>query len=109
MPMNFIPQVPTADTVVPCNGLGMGFTLFRIEMLKDKRFEYGHWFKTKGGHPEWKWNENAEKPTVSPSILVPIEGQRCHSYIRNGFIDFLNDCDHELRGKSVALPDISTW
>ncbi len=69
----------------------------------------GHWFKTKGGHPEWKWNENAEKPTVSPSILVPIEGKRCHSYIRNGFIDFLNDCDHELRGKSVALPDISTW
>ena len=47
MPLNFIPQVPPPDTITPCNGLGMGFTLFRMEMLKDKRFEYGHWFKTK--------------------------------------------------------------
>ncbi|MEO5628099.1 MAG: hypothetical protein ABIQ89_04415 [Candidatus Saccharimonadales bacterium] len=47
MPLNFIPQVPQPDTITPCNGLGMGFTLFRMEMLKDKRFDYGNWFKTK--------------------------------------------------------------
>ncbi len=47
MPMNFVPQIPAPDTIVPCNGLGMGFTLFRMEMFKDKRFEYGNWFKTK--------------------------------------------------------------
>lgn len=47
MPISFVPQIPTPDTVTPCNGLGMGFTLFRIEMLKDKRFDYGEWFKTK--------------------------------------------------------------
>ncbi|HMI09725.1 MAG TPA: hypothetical protein VK497_05015 [Candidatus Saccharimonadales bacterium] len=47
MPLNFIPQIPQPDTVTPCNGLGMGFTLFRTEMLKDKRFDYGNWFKTK--------------------------------------------------------------
>ena len=47
MPMNFIPQIPTPNTIVSCNGLGMGFTLFRINMLKDARFEYGNWFKTK--------------------------------------------------------------
>jgi len=47
MPLNFIPQVPQPDTITPCNGLGMGFTLFRMEMFKDKRFEYGNWFKTK--------------------------------------------------------------
>ena len=47
MPLNFIPQVPIPDTITPCNGLGMGFTLFRMEMLKDSRFEYGNWFKTK--------------------------------------------------------------
>ncbi|MGB4759151.1 MAG: hypothetical protein WBP26_03770 [Candidatus Saccharimonadales bacterium] len=46
MPLNFIPQIPQADTVTPCNGLGMGFTLMRMEMLKDSRFEYGAWFKT---------------------------------------------------------------
>lgn len=47
MPRNFIPQVPQPDSITPCNGLGMGFTLFRIEMLKDKRFKVGEWFKTK--------------------------------------------------------------
>lgn len=47
MPISFIPQIPQPDTLTPCNGLGMGFTLFRIEMLKDKRFDYGNWFKTK--------------------------------------------------------------
>ena len=47
MPLNFIPQIPQPETVTPCNGLGMGFTLFRMEMLRDKRFDYGSWFKTK--------------------------------------------------------------
>jgi hypothetical protein len=47
MPLNFIPQIPAPDSVTPCNGLGMGFTLFRMEMFKDSRFEYGNWFKTK--------------------------------------------------------------
>lgn len=46
MPLNFIPQNPIPDTVNPCNGLGMGATLFRTEMFKDKRFEYGKWFET---------------------------------------------------------------
>lgn len=47
MPINFVPQIPQPGAITPCNGLGMGFTLFRVEMLKDKRFEYGNWFKTK--------------------------------------------------------------
>lgn len=47
IPLNFIPQIPQPETITPCNGLGMGFTLFRLEMLKDKRFDYGEWFKTK--------------------------------------------------------------
>lgn len=45
-PLNFIPQVPVPDTLTPCNGLGMGFNLWRIEMFKDKRFKYGKWFET---------------------------------------------------------------
>jgi len=47
MPLNFIPQIPTPGAVTPCNGLGMGFTLFRLNMFKDKRLTYGEWFKTK--------------------------------------------------------------
>lgn len=36
-PLNFIPQVPKSETIQPANGLGMGFNLFKIEMLKDER------------------------------------------------------------------------
>jgi hypothetical protein len=39
MPRNFIPQLPIPEAIVPCNGLGMGFTLFRTEMFKDERIK----------------------------------------------------------------------
>jgi len=45
-PLNFAPQIPTPGEITPCNGLGMGFNLWRIEMMRDKRFTYGEWFKT---------------------------------------------------------------
>lgn len=45
MPKNFIPFLPATDAVAQCNGLGMGFTLFRLDMFKDPKFE-GQWFKT---------------------------------------------------------------
>ncbi len=34
-PKNFIPQIPAPDTITECNGLGMGFTLFKLDMFKD--------------------------------------------------------------------------
>lgn len=37
-PVNFIPFQPTPNAVTRANGLGMGATLFRMEMFKDKRF-----------------------------------------------------------------------
>lgn len=46
-PGTFAPQAPKVDTVQPCNGLGMGFTLFRLDMFKDPGFEFGKWFVTK--------------------------------------------------------------
>jgi hypothetical protein len=39
MPRNFIPQKPIPNAVQPCQGLGMGFTLFRMEMFKDQRIK----------------------------------------------------------------------
>lgn len=36
-PVNFIPFMPAPDSVVRCNGLGMGFTLFKMDMFKDPR------------------------------------------------------------------------
>jgi len=43
MPRNYIPQVPRIDTLQECNGLGMGFNLWRIEMFKKVPKP---WFKT---------------------------------------------------------------
>jgi hypothetical protein len=45
MPRNFRPQVPIPEAVQPCNGLGMGFTLFRLSMFKDPRIARP-WFRT---------------------------------------------------------------
>ena len=62
-------------------------------------------------HPVWDFNGDVDKPTFSPSLLVRgshDEGGRfvCHSFIREGRIEFLGDCVHELAGKTVELPDL---
>jgi len=77
---------------------------------------------TKG---RWEFNGDIYRPTVSPSILVrgtepitdaqadailrgePFEPKQivCHSFIREGKIQFLSDCTHELAGQTVDLPD----
>ena len=36
-PMGFAPFMPEADIVTPCNGLGMGFTLFKMDIFKNKK------------------------------------------------------------------------
>lgn len=47
-PGTFVPQPPQAETLQECNGLGMGFTLFRMDIFRNPGFEYGQWFKTIG-------------------------------------------------------------
>ena len=56
----------------------------------------------------WEFNGDMESLTLSPSVLVKTGGKitQCHSFVKNGMIQFLNDCDHELAGKTVELPDI---
>lgn len=36
-PIGFVPFMPEPDTITRCNGLGMGFTLFKMEIFKNKR------------------------------------------------------------------------
>lgn len=43
MPKNFTPQIPKPDSVQECNGLGMGFNLFKLSMFKKMS---SPWFKT---------------------------------------------------------------
>lgn len=55
------------------------------------------------------WNVDLATNTISPSVRV--SGGRdgktlCHSFVRNGEIQFLDDSIHELRGKTIKLPDV---
>lgn len=67
MPKNFVPQVPRPDAVQQCNGLGMGFNLWKIESFKKKLKDLPRpWFKTvqeqgKGFTQDlWFFNESAK-------------------------------------------------
>jgi len=44
-PKNFIPQKPIPETVMECNGLGMGFNLFKLDIFKNPDLQKP-WFKT---------------------------------------------------------------
>ena len=61
------------------------------------------------GVPNWGYNGDEIEPSFTPSIRVQWGDengpQLCHSYVTNGWIQFLNDCTHELKGQHVKLPD----
>lgn len=68
-----------------------------------------------GVGPLWMWNQSPEKPTFEPSILVNAQGpyynigaHTCHSFIKDGQIQFLSDCTHLLSDQTVPLPDFPT-
>ncbi len=96
---------------------------------------YDHALNTdpSNGRPCWGFNGDLDRPTFSPSLLCrtghfvpgqpPAEqcniclecardGQPtvcsiCHSYIRDGMIEFLPDSTHALAGQTVPLPEIA--
>lgn len=55
----------------------------------------------------WTFNGDFEKPTLSPSYLAygSKTTPRCHCFVTNGQIRYLNDCTHELRGQTVEMVD----
>jgi hypothetical protein len=81
----------------------------------------------------WSLDGNMERPTFSPSMLVrgtmypsgsqwPNEDEHkrlmsgedmrsqmkpyvCHSFVRDGKIQYLNDCTHALKGQTIDLPE----
>jgi len=82
----------------------------------------------------WQFDGNLEAPTFSPSVLVtsghfvsshkpgdkcwctyaveypkrPVsfKCRRCHTFIRNGMVEFLSDCSHALAGQTLPVPDL---
>ena len=70
--------------------------------------------KPNGMGAQWTWNGSEELPTFSPSVLVrydkgvsdkPALDGVCHSFVKDGMIQFLGDCTHKLANKTVPLPD----
>jgi hypothetical protein len=60
----------------------------------------------------WTFNGDLENPTISPSLLVrwthgeAHEKRVCHSFIRDGKIEYLSDCTHEFAGQTLELEDV---
>jgi len=83
--------------------------------------------------PQWEWNGDVDRPTFDPSVMVRsghfVPGQEgkecwcsyeqrfgrklpegtgcsiCHSFVRDGRIEFLSDSTHALAGVTMDLPD----
>jgi hypothetical protein len=68
---------------------------------------YEHAFGLISEDGNHKFNGDLNNPTVSPSLVQGwVAGQRCHSYIKNGMIEYLSDCWHKLKGQTIELPEI---
>lgn len=65
------------------------------------------------GRGAWGWNGDLELPTFTPSVLVRYDvsppnerlSTRCHSFVTDGRIQFLDDSTHHLTGQTVDLPE----
>ncbi len=65
-----------------------------------------HIVRTSGPRPCWEYNGNVDFPTFSPSIFVgPGTKFQCHSFVKDGKIQFLGDCYHELKNQTVDIPE----
>lgn len=63
------------------------------------------------GNPCWSFNGDLNMPTFNPSLLVreymdDKVVRVCHSFIRNGQIQFLSDCTHALANLTVNLSEV---
>lgn len=69
--------------------------------------------------PRWEFNGDMQSPTITPSVLQKVgpygehwapekigKTDVCHAYVKNGSIEYLGDCTHELAGKTIPMVDI---
>jgi hypothetical protein len=70
-----------------------------------------HQVRVRGPEPRWGWNESLAAPTFTPSVKIWWTYGRehlqhvCHSFVRDGRIEFLGDCTHDLKGQTVDIPE----
>jgi hypothetical protein len=88
--------------------------LHKIKLLKE--------FGVHGSNGGWFFNGDVDKPTIDPSIKVVYDTTGgdpqyikppffigvnvCHSFVRNGRIEFCSDSTHSMAGQTVELPEI---
>lgn len=63
--------------------------------------------------PKWTFNGSMTNPTFNPSLLVQSRRKDgptvCHSYIRDGSIQYLGDCTHHLAGQTVKMETVESY
>lgn len=74
-----------------------------LYMCPGCKCEHAIALKSDGGNHDF--NMDFDKPTISPSVLYSSHPV-CHSFIKNGMIQFLTDCEHFLAGQTIELPEI---
>jgi hypothetical protein len=66
-----------------------------------------HEVPVNNGPHSWKWNGSLDKPTLHPSLKVTNgQGWCCHFWVQDGRIQFCPDSTHELRNKTIELPEV---
>lgn len=99
LPKNFIPQPPLPNQIQPCNGLGMGFTLFRVALFEKMAPDMPknnngirEWFKTV---QEWDPDRGGRQFTQDLWFFdnATKYGGRfaCDTRVKVGHYDFAND------------------
>jgi hypothetical protein len=73
--------------------------------------DHGVWTQiTENNHAKWEFNGDMDKPTFSPSIRVEYPTKDkvhiCHSFVKDGKIQYLGDCTHKLAGQTIELPEV---
>lgn len=62
--------------------------------------------------PQWGWNGDLDKPTFTPSLFcnrdatpedIALGAHRCHLFLREGMVQYLNDCSHSAAGTTVPV------
>ena len=83
--INFIPQQPVENTLQRCNGLGMGFNLFRMSCFKKVEKP---WFETKQSYNPNEGSKNYTQDLYFYERLIKAGGKvACDTRIRVGHYD----------------------
>lgn len=90
---------------------GHGFRTVSHPAPNDLNDDEKELFKNK-----WTWNNDFDRPTIMPSLNVlrkigtdgrgkAIYETTCHSHVKDGMIQFLGDCKHDMKNTTVEIPE----